>query len=76
MGLEVRVTDLETKKPKVYVYSKHNWRGEYACMRNGAVVCWTPKELESIRNSGGAIVTNGKRWELRRDDGAWGAKVK
>jgi hypothetical protein len=58
--MKIKVTDLETNQIEIYNYSNNNWLGRYACIKNGVVHMWAPKNLVK----GLALITSGRRWEL------------
>ena len=58
--LKIEVTDVETGHVEVYDYSNNNWAMHFACMRNGLVHMWAPKEVAV----GVTIRTSGRLWRV------------
>lgn len=64
----VEVTDLDTNETTTYDWSDNNWAKRPACMKGGLVHMWTPNELKKC-TGGGAIITSGRRWALKKREG-------
>lgn len=63
--MKIVVEDVETGKSETYDYSDNNWRGVFACMRDGLVHMWAPAGLRL----GMVLRTSGRRWSLKQSTG-------
>jgi len=60
---QIEVTDVEKDTTETYDLSKANWKGAWACMRNGLVHMWSP-----VGPNDPAIRTSGRIWKPIRKD--------